>query len=149
MIVIVCVNTKTIRASVYEKNNSLRWNHLPTDLCIFYLLQGLKPPREQYSKYNQQMKLVFILDLRFGAGYLFYLQVKLHNTYKLDKVHIDRQLSTNFWSHEMAYKLDVVIQFLCLLKRLVTKMRPIFQQTSFTIHLKYTHLYYEFRIHVR
>ena len=35
----------------------------------------------------------------------------VHLNNQVDKDNIDRQLITDFWSHEIAYKLDVVIQF--------------------------------------
>ena len=46
-------------------------------------------------------------------------------TYAIDKVDIDKQLSNKhrLWSHELAEKRGVVIQFLCLPKKLRVKLR--------------------------
>ena len=50
----------------------------------------------------------------------------------IDKVDIDRQLSSDSWLHDMALKWDVVIQFLCLLNKISLKLMTIFQYCAST-----------------
>ena len=44
----------------------------------------------------------------------------------LEKVNIDKQLIPDFWVHEIAQKRKVVIQFLCLLTKIVPELSYIF-----------------------